>query len=122
MKQVIKAVLWVVLGIVFLSAGGSRLLNPDVHVERFAHWGYPLWFLYLTGGIEVVSGAFLLIPRARLYGVLLLSVTMIGAFLTHLRAGEMGALPIPLILLLLLLFLAWTMRPSKIKPSETSSS
>jgi len=113
MKQIIKIMLWIFLGGIFLVAGGSKIINPDNHVEKFAHWGYPLWFMYLTGGIEVVAGIALWIPLVRLYGVLLLSVTMIGASITHLRAGEMGAFPIPLVLLFLLLTLAWTMRPSR---------
>lgn len=113
MKQIIKTILWIILGVIFLAAGGSKIINPDHHVENFAHWGYPIWFMYLTGGIEVVAGIALWIPLVRLYGVLLLSITMIGASITHLRAGEMGAFPIPIVLLVLLLTLAWTMRPSR---------
>lgn len=115
MKRVIEIGLWVLLALFYLFAGGSKLLNPGAHIENFAHWGYPVWFLYLTGGIEVVSAVFLFMPKVRWYGVLLLSATMIGAVLTHLRAGEMRALPIPLVLLFLLFVLAWTMRPSRQK-------
>ena len=105
--------LWIVLGVFFLAAGGSKIVNPDAHVAKFTHWGYPLWFMYLTGGIEVVAGMALWISLVRLYGVLFLSVTMVGAAITHLRAGEMGAVPIPIVLLFLLLALAWTMRSSR---------
>lgn len=49
------------------------------------------------------------IPQVGLFAVLVLSVTMVGAFMTHLRAGEMAAVPVPLVLLLIL---AWTMRRS----------
>jgi uncharacterized membrane protein YphA (DoxX/SURF4 family) len=120
MKQIIKTFLWIILGVIFLLFGGSKIINPDQHVENFAHWGYPLWFMYLTGGIEVVAGIALWIPLVRLYGVLLLSITMIGASITHLRAGEMGAVPIPIVLLFLLLTLAWTMKHPR--HSSTSNS
>ena len=113
MKQIIKTSLWVLLGLLFLFAGGEKLWNPTGHEEEFAHWGYPLWFVYVTGIIEVLGGIGLFIPSGRLSGILLLSITMVGATVTHLRAGEMGAFPVPLVLLLALLTLAWTMRPTK---------
>ena len=113
MKQTIKTILWVLLGILFLFAGGEKLWNPTGHAEEFAHWGYPLWFVYVTGIIELVGGICLLIPMGRFLGVILLSVTMVGASITHLRAGEMGAFPVPIVLLVGLLTLAWTMRHPK---------
>jgi len=96
------------------------LLNPDAHAQNFANWGYPLWFLYMTGIIEAGGGIGLFIPAARPYATLLLSVTMVGAAFTHLRAGEMGAVPIPLVFLFLLLVLAWTLRPSRITGSKSA--
>ena len=118
MKQIIKTSLWVILAVLFLIAGGEKLWHPDAHAEEFAHWGYPLWFLYATGFIEVGSAIGLLIPAARLYAIIMLSITMIGASITHLRAGEMNAFPVPIVLLLLLLVLAWTMRPPQTSASH----
>ncbi|MDH5428304.1 MAG: DoxX family protein [Nitrospirota bacterium] len=110
MKKIIKTALWVVLGAMFIMAGGTKLLGSHSQVEHFAQWGYPLWFLYLTGLIEVGGGICLFIPRTQYYGIVILSITMIGAALTHLRAHEMNAFPVPLVLLGLLVTLAWTMR------------
>ena len=109
MKGMIKTALWIVLGVMFIMAGGAKLMGNHSQVEHFAHWGYPLWFLYLTGMIEVGGGICLFIPKAQFYGIIVLSMTMVGAALTHLMAGEMGAFPVPVILLSLLLMLAWTM-------------
>ena len=103
MKQIIKTSLWIILGILFLFEGGYKLWDPATHAEVFAHWGYPLWFVYVTGIIELVGGIGLFIPAGRFVGVILLSVTMIGAAITHLRAGEMAALPVPILLLVGLL-------------------
>jgi uncharacterized membrane protein YphA (DoxX/SURF4 family) len=110
MKKLIKAALWIVLGAMFIMAGGAKLMGQHSQVEHFAQWGYPLWFLYLTGIIEVGGGICLFIPKAQFYGIVVLSITMVGAALTHLRAGEMSAFPVPVVLLALLLMLAWTMR------------
>lgn len=110
MKQIIKMALWLVLGGMFIVAGGAKLIGEHSQVEHFAQWGYPGWFLYVTGLIEVGGGICLFIPKMQFYGIVVLSVTMVGAALTHLRAHEMNAFPIPVVLLCLLLLLAWTMR------------
>ena len=102
-------------------AGGAKLLNPDAHAGSFANWGYPQWFLYVTGIIEVGGAIGLLIPAARFYATVVLSATMVGAAITHLRAGEMGAVPVPLVILALLMVFAWTLRTSKISSSNSSS-
>jgi putative oxidoreductase len=114
MKRVMNIVLCVLLGIFFIAAGGAKLMGSPSQVERFAQWGYPIWFVYLTGIIEVGGGICLFIPKTQRYGIGVLSVTMVGAALTHLMAGEMGAVPVPLVLLGLLFLLAWMIRePSR---------
>ncbi len=118
MKSMIKIALWVVLGVMFIMVGGAKLMGSHSQVEHFAQWGYPLWFLYLTGMIEVGGGICLFIPKAQFYGIVVLSMTMVGAALTHLKAGEMGAFPVPVVLLCLLLMLAWTMRKPMKKNGE----
>jgi uncharacterized membrane protein YphA (DoxX/SURF4 family) len=110
LKTFFKAVPCFLLGLFFIMAGGKKLLGQEAQIDSFFRWGYPLWFLYLIGAIELVGGICLLIPQVRFFAVLVLSATMVGAFMTHLRAGEMAAVPVPLVLLVLLLILAWTMR------------
>jgi len=110
MKKIIKTALWIVLGGMFIMAGGAKLMGNHSQVEHFAQWGYPLWFLYLTGLIEVSGGICLFIPKVQFYGIVVLSITMFGAAMTHLRANEMSAFPVPLVLLALLVTLALTMR------------
>lgn len=118
MKTFFKAVPFFLLGFFFIVAGGKKLLGQEAQIDSFFRWGYPLWFLYLIGTVELVGGIGLLIPQIRIFAVPVLSVTMVGAFITHLRAGEMAAVPVPLVLLVLLLVLAWMMRSS---PGKTGS-
>ncbi len=113
MKGAIKIALWVVLGGMFIMAGGAKLMGEHSQVEHFSQWGYPVWFLYVTGLIEVAGGICLFIPKAQFYGIVILSITMVGAALTHLRAHEMSAFPVPLVLLAGLVTLALTMRKPK---------
>jgi uncharacterized membrane protein YphA (DoxX/SURF4 family) len=112
MKNFFRAALWFLLGLFFIMAGGKKLLGQEAQIDSFFRWGYPLWFLYVIGAIELVGGIGLLIPQVRVFAVLILSVTMVGAVMTHFRAGEMTAVPVPLVLLVLLFILAWTMRRS----------
>ena len=88
--------------IFFIAAGGGKVMNPEKHAESFQRWGYPEWFVYFTGFVEVVGAGCLLLPRARIYGVSLLGITMIGATWTHFSAGEIPAVPIPSVLFLIL--------------------
>ncbi len=114
MKNAINTTLAMTLGVMFIMAGAVKLLGQPSQVEHFGHWGYPIWFLYFTGIVEVFGGLCLFIPKAQFWGVMILSITMVGAAGTHLGAGEFGAFPIPLVLLSLLLVVAWTMQ----KPTQ----
>jgi putative oxidoreductase len=77
------------LGLIMVSSGGVKFLGLDFHTTQFADCGYPLWFLYVTGGIEVLGGLGLLAglvfaPILAVLGGGVIIATMIGAVLTHL--------------------------------------
>jgi hypothetical protein len=64
----------------------------------------------VTGGIEVISAALLLVPSLAFFGALLLAATMIGAVITHLFViGGNPAAPIGL--LAATSTIAWLRRP-----------
>ena len=90
------------IALFFIAAGWSKVVHPERHIDSFVRWGYPAWFVYFTGVIELCGAGFLLIPKGRLVGVAVLGVTMIRAALTHLQAGEITAVPVPLVLLVIL--------------------
>jgi len=110
MKRFMNVTLLIIFGVLFIVAGGAKLMGSHSQIEHFSQWGYPVWLLYLTGIIEVGGGICLLIPKLQFYGIAVLSLTMVGAALTHVKAGEMEAFPVPVVLLSLLLLLAWTVR------------
>lgn len=79
--------LWVVqiaLAGMFLMAGGSKLFGAAPMVALFDAIGIGQWFRYVTGLIEVGSAIALLVPRAAVFGALVLVPTMIGAIVTQL--------------------------------------
>jgi len=100
-KGIVIVVFAVVIAAFFIAAGLSKIMRPENHMESFVRWGYPPWFVDFTGAIELCGAGLLLVPRVRLYGVMLLGVTMIAAAFTHFQAGEMAAVPVPLTLLIL---------------------
>lgn len=102
--------LTVILAAFFLLAGGLKLQATPSQIENFAHWGYPRWFLYVIGAIEVIGAVGLLVPRLAVFAVVLLGATMFGASLTHLVHNEMMAVPIPLIIVGLLAVVGYARR------------
>ncbi|WP_114579191.1 DoxX family protein [Saliphagus sp. LR7] len=77
------------LGFIMLAAGSAKLLGIDLVVEDFNRYGYPGWFRFVTGVIEVCGGLGLLVglvfaPILTVFGGLLTVATMAGAILTHL--------------------------------------
>ena len=69
MKKFIQTALWIVLGGMFIVAGGAKLMGSHSQVEHFALWGYPLWFLYVVGVVEVAGGLCLFIPKRNFMGL-----------------------------------------------------
>ena len=113
LKHIGIASLSIVLALIFLAAGGTKLTSPDTHADAFARWGYPMWFLYVIGMVEVAGALLILVPAARFYGAVVLGMTMLGAAYTHLRADELQAVPIPLVLMALAGVVAWGSRSPK---------
>ena len=86
-NKIRRIAVWVVsvlLTVVFLMAGAMRLLGKTAGM--FEHWGYPAWFSYAIGAVEVLRAAGVLIPKAASLGGAALVVVMAGAIFTHIRA------------------------------------
>ena len=82
---------WILSGLLalaFLGAGGAKLSGAPEMIQNFEGFGLPIWFMYLTGAIEVAAAALLLIPKLAPIGAGLLIPTMIGAVLAHLSVAH----------------------------------
>lgn len=103
-----RATLWFatfVAAAVFLMAGSGKLMASPPNPEGFAHWGYPLWMMYVVGAAEVLGALLLLWPRLASFGAVVLAAVMVGAVVTHLVFREWTAMMLPLVLLALLAFI-----------------
>ncbi|MGF1470683.1 MAG: DoxX family protein [Rubrobacteraceae bacterium] len=103
---ILTIILQVVLGLVFLGAGGSKLAGTQQMVGMFEHFKYPRWFMYFTGIVEVTGAlavlAGIFVPVLAVLGGLLLAATMVGALATHIRVGDPGSMMAPPAILLVL--------------------
>ncbi|HEX5746374.1 MAG TPA: DoxX family protein [Archangium sp.] len=115
-KKVGLWVLTVLLAVAFLGAGGSKLAGVAPHPESFVRWGFPLWFMYVTGATEVVAALLLLVPRTATLGAGLYVGTMVGAVLTHLKAGEASHVGAPIVFLVLAVVVGLARRHEVLPP------
>jgi uncharacterized membrane protein YphA (DoxX/SURF4 family) len=115
----VNTVLWILQGFlaaVFLTTGLTKLTQPRAKMAA----GPMTWAARVSdrqfrtiGLLEVVGAAGLVLPGALGIAPVLtpiaavgLALAMVGAVLTHLRLGETDRIAVPLILLLLLVFVA----------------
>ena len=107
----------VLLAAVYFFVGGMKLAGSQMVVDEFVRYGYTGWFTYVVGAMEVTGAILLLVPRAALYGAIVLSVVMIGAIGTHLTHQEAPNALGPLVLFALLLFVAASRRQTAVPAS-----
>lgn len=81
------------LTLVFLGAGGAKLIGVDMMVETFGEIGFGQGLRYFTGIVEVLGAALLWLPHRQIFGAALLGGTMVGAVLTHLLILGPSAVP-----------------------------
>jgi putative oxidoreductase len=103
MRNAITWLLSLVLSLAFVIVGlGNITLQPRM-VQRFHNYGYPLWFIVLTGAIEIFGAALVLIPRTSYIGAGLLACITCGAFISQMANGQTRLIAAPIALFLLAL-------------------
>ncbi len=110
--KIFDAVLWLLqVGAagMFLMAGFSKLSGAPEMVGLFDVIGVGQWFRHVTGGLEVLGAALLLVPRLSGVGALVLAGVMAGAVATHLFVLGGGA-GVALLLLAVTAAVAWGRR------------
>ena len=86
-------VLWLITIVeaVGIGAPGTAKFRLDVWPRLFVGWGYPVWFTYVIGVVEVAGALAILVPRLATWAALVLGTVMLGAVVTLiLHPGTMG--------------------------------
>ncbi len=107
--KITTKVLRSLISLIFFIEGSTKLLGFSFQIQNFTGWGYPLWFMYVVGIVELIS-AILLWTKFSLYAQVLLLCVMAGAFYTHISHGEsvqmMGLAILSTLLILINLFIS----------------
>ena len=98
---------WPVFGLlcfVFLGAGGAKLAAQPMVIAQFQSFGYPVWFMYLTGAIEFTAAVLVMIPRtsrvaAAALGCVMVGCVMVGAIVSLAIHGPQERIAGPVVLL-----------------------
>lgn len=86
---IIRWVLRILIGGVFLAFGGLKLMDPTAFVEDVANFQispfdeepWDMWLAYGLIGAEILAGFFLLVPKGLHRGALIMVGGMVVAFL-----------------------------------------
>jgi len=89
----------------FFGAGVFNAIGTRATREGFVRWGYPSWWHWVTGGLEVLTAALIAMPLVRAVGLGLGATVIVVASLTVLRHREYVHL-VPLGVFLALIALA----------------
>ena len=103
-KSLPLSIIIILLAIMYVFTGISKLIGADSQVANFQSWGYSSGFMIAVGVVELLGAIGLLIPSTRFVAVLGLATLMVGAIGTHLINGEYVHFLLPLVLLGLLIF------------------
>lgn len=112
---IVAIILEILLALAFLMAGGSKLASAQRMRENFKRWGYPQWFRSVTGLVEVIGAAGMIvgifIPAIGALAGIWLGITMLGALFTHVRvndtAPQFASPAVLLVLSLAVIVLRW---------------
>ncbi|MGD8192851.1 DoxX family protein [Brevibacillus ginsengisoli] len=99
------------IALIFIQAAVLKLMGVQAMVEVFNKLGYPAWFRITIGILEIAGAIALLIRSSSRYGAMLLALIMIGATISSLAKGAAGDVIVPVIMLLLLVWIAVVRRP-----------
>ncbi len=132
MKSTIKSKLLFVIallfGLFFINAGLNKFFNympmpkdmPEKMMKAFSAFGEIGWLMPLVGFAEVIGGLFIIIPRTRALGALIVFPVMVGIFLTNIVQDKSG-LPIAIVFGIILIWIMYENRekymPLIAKPS-----
>ena len=101
------------LAFVFSMQGTAKFSDTSGWASAFRHWGYPVWFRWTVGVVEVAAALLLVLGRrtAR-YGAVLVILVMAGAMATHVvqdGGRHMTSEVMPMTLASIVLLIRWRM-------------
>lgn len=94
-----KSILALLLAAFFVIGGIGNIFVSAENAANYQRWGYPDWFHYVTGILELAVAGLLIFKPTRLWGALLAVAVMIAAAVSVLSHGEYAHAIAPLVIL-----------------------
>ena len=91
----------------FVVGSLSNIVAPGSIYEEYLKWGYPRWFHFVTGALELTTAVLLAQTSTRLFGSALGCAVMLGALATVTLHGEYGHAVPPLVVTTLTIAVGW---------------
>jgi hypothetical protein len=91
----------------FVVGSLSNIFAPGSIYEEYLRWGYPHWFHFVTGSLELTTAVLLVRARTRLWGAALGCTVMLAALATVTLHGEYGHGVAPLVVAILSIAVGW---------------
>lgn len=102
-----RQVVPVALAAFFVVGSLSNIFAPGSIYEEYLKWGYPRWFHFITGSLELTAAVLLLRVPSRLLGSALGCTVMLAALATVTIHGEYGHAVPPLLAATWSLVVGW---------------
>jgi DoxX-like family len=87
-QTIVGHVLSSLVALMLLASAAGKLMHAEGVVKGFAEMGIPESLILVIGMIELASAVLSVIPKTRLWGVILITGYMGGAIVTHMRMGQ----------------------------------
>ena len=91
----------------FVVGSLSNIVAPGSIYEDYLRWGYPPWFHFVTGSLELATAVLLARTRTRPWGAALGCTVMLAALATVTLHGEYGHAVPPLVAATLSIAVGW---------------
>jgi hypothetical protein len=115
-----RQVLALALAAFFVAGSLGNIIAPRSIYEEYLNWGYPPWFHFVTGSLELATAVLLARTSTRLLGAALGCTVMIGALATVTLHGEYGHAVLPLVVATLTIVVGWIARRAVATNSSAS--
>lgn len=112
----------VLLAVFFLMGAAGNILALGEIPADYARWGFPIWFRFVTGVVELTAAILLLWPSTRFSGAAVGLLVMGAACATVIFHGEVGRAIAPLVVFAVCAVVAWINRPKAIGAPPVRSS
>lgn len=102
----------------FVVGSLSNIFAPPSIYEEYLRWGFPHWFHFVTGSLELTTAILLALERTRPWGSVLGCTVMVAALTTVIFHGEYGHGVAPLVVAILSVLVGWSTWRKRLPSSE----